>query len=114
MKKFLVLYRSTVSVKEQMKKATPEQMKASMDAWKVWVQKHGQALVDMGAPLGDTALLKGMAGQGHVDGYSIVQAESLDTAKRMFEAHPHFGAPGAPEAPGASIEILELLSMPGM
>jgi len=113
-KKFLVLYRSTISVKEQMKRATPDQMKASMDAWKGWIGKYGAAVVDMGAPLGDSALLKGTGGSGHIDGYSIVQAESLGAAKNMFGVHPHFGAPGAPEAPGASIEILELMSMPGM
>jgi hypothetical protein len=33
MKKFLVLYRSTMSAKEQMMKVDPEQAKASMDAW---------------------------------------------------------------------------------
>ncbi len=108
MKKFLVLYRSTMSLKGQMMKMTPAQMKASMDAWVGWAKKSGAALVDMGAPIGDSALLKGTAGQGHIGAYSIVQAESLDTAKRMFEAHPHF------DAPGASIEILELLSKPGM
>jgi hypothetical protein len=107
MKKFLVLYRSTMSLKEQMKKMTPEQMKASMDAWMGWARKSGAALVDMGAPIGDSALLKGTAGQGHIGAYSIVQAESLDKAKRIFDAHPHF------EMPGASIEILELMSKPG-
>ena len=89
-----------------MKKATPEQMKASMDAWKVWVQKHGPALVDMGAPLGDSALIKGKPGQGHIDGYSMVQAESLDTVKRMFEAHPHLGAPGACASPISRPSVL--------
>lgn len=108
MKKFLILYRSTMSNKEQMMKVTPEQRKPIMDAWASWAKKAGTALVDMGAPVGDSTLIKGTAGQGHVGGYSIVQAESLDAAKRMFEGHPHFGAPGA------SIELLELMSMPGM
>jgi hypothetical protein len=108
MRKFLILYRSTASNNEQMKSAKPEQAKAIMDAWAAWAQKHGPALVDMGAPLGDSAVLKGTPGQSHVNGYSFVQCESLDAAKRMFDGHPHFGAPGA------SIEVLELMSMPGM
>ncbi|MES1205096.1 MAG: hypothetical protein ABUS79_04090 [Pseudomonadota bacterium] len=108
MKRFLVLYRSPVSAKEQMSKATPEQAKAGMDAWAGWAQRSGSALVEMGAPLGDSAVLKGAAGQGHIGGYSIVQAETLDGAKRLFEGHPHF------QAPSASIELLELLAMPGM
>lgn len=108
MKKFLVLYRSSVSAKEQMAKATPAQAKAGMDAWAAWGQKAAAAIVDMGAPVGDSALLKGTPGPGFVGGYSIVQAASLDAAKRLFDGHPHF------EAPGGSIEIFEMLAMPGM
>lgn len=108
MKKFLVLYRSTISVKEQMAKARPEEGKAAMAAWEVWMKKAGSALLDVGAPLADSAVLKGKAGEGHINGYTIVQAASLDAARKLFEAHPHF------ETPGASIEILEQVSMPGM
>jgi hypothetical protein len=108
MAKFVVLYRSSVSAKEQMSKATPEQAKAGMAAWASWAKTAGPALVEMGTPFGDTAVLKGTAPQqGHIGGYSIIQAESLDTAKKLFEGHPHF------EAPGASIELLEQLAMPG-
>jgi hypothetical protein len=108
MTKFIVLYRSSVSAREQMMMLTPEQRKTSMDAWVDWATAAGAALVDMGAPLGDSTLIKGTAGEGYIGGYSIVQAESVDAAKRMFEGHPHFGAPGA------SIELLELMSMPGV
>lgn len=107
MKKFLVLYRSSISAKEQMTKSTPEQAKAGMDAWMGWAKKSAASLVEMGAPLGDSTLLKGSAIAGYIGGFSIVQAESVDAAKKIFDAHPHF------EAPGSSIELLELLSMPG-
>ena len=107
MKRFLVLYRSPMSNMEQMKSTTPEQRKAVMDAWASWAKKQGPALVDMGAPVGESALLKGTPGHEHIGGYSFVQSESLDAAKRMFDGHPHFGSPGA------AIELLELLSMPG-
>lgn len=39
MKKFLVLYHSPISNQEQMKKATPELMKAAMDGWMKWAGK---------------------------------------------------------------------------
>ncbi|MEI9949977.1 MAG: YciI family protein [Pseudomonadota bacterium] len=107
MKKFLVLYRSTISATERMSKSTPEQGKAVMDAWMGWAQRSAAALVEMGAPLGDSTLLKGSATAGYIGGFSIVQAESVDAAKKIFDGHPHF------EAPGNSIELLELLSMPG-
>jgi CubicO group peptidase (beta-lactamase class C family) len=65
MKKFMVLYRSTLSNQEQMKSAKPGQAAAIMDEWASWVKEHGAALVDIGAPLGDSALIKGTPGQGH-------------------------------------------------
>jgi hypothetical protein len=108
MKKFLVLYRSTVSSREQMSKATPEQAKAGMDAWIGWAKRTGTALVDMGNPLGETGVVHGSAVPGYIGGYSVVQAETLEAAKRLFEGHPHLGAPSA------SIELLEMLPLPGM
>jgi hypothetical protein len=108
MKKFLVLYRSPVSAQEQMSKASPEQSKAGMDAWLQWAGKAGHAIVDMGAPTQSVAHLNGTAIAGHVGGYGVVQADSAEAAKALFDGHPHLGMPGA------SIEILELLSMPGI
>ena len=107
MKKFLVLYRSTVSMKEQMMSMTQEKANANMQGWMSWYEKSAHAVVEMGAPLGDSAVLRGTADAGNIGGYSVIQAESIDAAKRMFEAHPHF------EAPGASIELLELMPTPG-
>jgi hypothetical protein len=107
MKKFLVLYRSSVSAMDQMASATPEQRNAEMNKWMAWGAAAGPALVDWGAPLGDSAVLRGAKAPGFVGGYSIVQADSLDAAKRLLDEHPHFGAPGA------SIELLEILPMPG-
>ncbi len=108
MKKYLVLYRAPISNHEQMSKATPEQMKASMDSWMAWAKRCGSALVDMGAPLGQTAHLRGTPGAGHIGGYSFLQAESLDAAKKLLDGHPHA------EPPGFSIEILEVAAKPGM
>ena len=107
MKKFLVLYRSTVSAMEQMTSSTPEQMTAEMEKWMAWGASAGTALAEWGAPLGDSSVIRGSKGPGFIGGYSIVQADSLDSAQRLFDAHPHFGAPGA------SIELLEIMSMPG-
>jgi hypothetical protein len=108
MKKFLVLYRSSASNKEQLASVTPEQSKAMMDAWMKWAHKAGSALVEMGAPVGDATLLKGSANPNHIGGYSFVQAESIEAAKSLFDGHPHF------ESPAASIELLEVMPLPGM
>jgi hypothetical protein len=108
MKKFLVLYRSSVSAKDQMASATPEQGKAGMDAWMAWAKKAGPAVIDLGSPCGDSSLLRGSPAAGFIGGYSLVQGETVDQVKRLFEGHPHF------QAPNGSIELLELMSIPGM
>jgi hypothetical protein len=112
MKKFLLLYQSTVPASEQMKNATPEQAKAGMDAWMSWAGRTGSGIVDMGSPVATAARLNGSAqiaaGHSQVGGYSVLQAESKDALMKLLTNHPHF------MAPGASIEVLEFLSMPGM
>jgi len=112
MKKFLVLYRSTVSASEQMKNATPAQAKAGMDAWMAWAGRAGGGIVDMGSPVASAARLNGSGqiagGNSQVGGFSILQAESKDALMDLLTNHPHF------MAPGASIEVLEFLPMPGM
>ena len=111
MKKFVALYSAPRSAIEQMRaNATPEQMKAGMDAWMTWMKKNEKAIREGGAPLGKT---KRVSGQGVADtrneitGYSIVEADSLDAAARLFEGHPHF------RMPGAHVEVMECLPIPG-
>jgi hypothetical protein len=108
MKKFLVLYRSTVSPQEQMMGSTPEQTKAGMDAWMAWAKQAGSGIVDLGSPLGETAHLNGKPGAGFIGGFSIVQAASIGDARKLFDGHPHL------HMPGGSIELLELMPIPGM
>ena len=109
MKKFLVLYRATQSAREQMAKATPEQAKQGMDMWMAWGKKAASAIVDMGSPTGEVHAIGGAASGGsHIGGFSILQGESLDDVKKALDGHPHL------MMPGATIEVLEFLSMPGM
>ncbi len=113
MKKFLVLYKSSQSGFEQMKNATPEQQKAGMDAWMTWSKKAGPSIVDMGSPLGKSMRVtkSGDASETRNDlgGYSVMQAESKEALAATMKGHPHFMMPG-----DASIEIIELMPIPGM
>lgn len=111
MKKFVVLYQAPTSAMEQMGKATPEQQKAGMDAWMSWAKKAGSAIVDLGVPLGNGSSV----GQGGVSkgtttvaGYSILQADSMKAVTAVLDGHPHL------MMPGATIEVLEALPLPGM
>jgi hypothetical protein len=108
MAKFMILYRATMSVRDQLANATPEQMKAGMDAWMVWAGKAGDAVVDLGTPLAPTTHAgTAAAGGDDVCGYSILQAASAQDVTNLLDGHPHL------EMPGASIDVLEMLSMPG-
>ena len=57
MARFLVLYRAPVSAREQMANVTPEQAQAGMDLWREWAGRAGDAIVDLGAPLADPAMV---------------------------------------------------------
>jgi hypothetical protein len=111
MKKFLVLYKAPASSFEQMKKATPEQQKAGMDAWMTWSKKAASSIVDMGGPLGKSLrVTKGGAAPATNDlgGYSILQADSKEALGETLKGHPHF------MTPDGSIEVVKLMPIPGM
>jgi hypothetical protein len=110
MKKFLVLYLSSVPASEQMAKSTPEQAKAGMEAWMAWGKKAAGAIVDFGAPLGGPMKVtstSSAATDSKVTGFSILQAESAKALGEVLTNHPHF------KAPGGSLEVFEFLPLPG-
>src|SRR5437868_1054610 len=111
MKKFLVLYKAPISSFQQMMKATPEQQKAGMDAWMAWGKKAAASIVDMGAPLGKSLRVTPAGASpitNDLGGYSIMQGESKEALAETLKGHPHF------MMPDGTIEIVELMAMPGM
>lgn len=113
MPKFLVLYMATpADFERMMKEATPEQQQKGMQAWMKWMGENQASLVDGGAPLGATKRVdaKGASDtKNGIGGYSIVQANSADAASKLFgKDHPHL------QMPGAWVEIVEIMHIPGM
>ncbi len=111
MKKFIVIYHSSVDAEDKMKNSKPEDMKKGMEAWMVWAKKCGDGLVDMGAPLrGGQRLTPAGSNPSDkgVSGYSILQAPDMDAAKALLEGHPHLAW-----AAGCEIEVHETMPMPG-
>lgn len=104
MQKFLVLYRSKMSMEEQMGATTPEQRQASMDAWMAWGVGAGDALVDWGVPTQPTSD-DDPGPAGWIGGYSILQAEDVGGARAVLAGHPHNQI--------GTIEVLQMLDMPG-
>ena len=104
MQKFLVLYRSKMSMGEQMASTTPEERQASMQAWMAWGQAAGDALVDWGVPTQPTSD-DDPGPAGWVGGYSILQAEDVAGVQAVLAGHPHHQV--------GTIEVLQMLDMPG-
>lgn len=88
MAKFILLYKGPATAQEDL---TPEQGEEIMQAWGDWMGKIGGALVDLGAPFGASAAVRGDGSRtdaSDLTGYSIVEATNLDEARGMCEGHP--------------------------
>src|SRR5262245_39636663 len=110
MSRFLVLYNSPIPAEQAMAQVTPEQAEAGMALWNEWAEKSGDSIVDLGAPLGSGKHVESggvSPGTTTATGFSILEADSLDDAVRLVEDHPHF------HTPDGTIDVLELLQMPG-
>jgi hypothetical protein len=108
MTRYLVLYRASTSAQEQMTSGTPEQAQAGMELWMQWAGRAGGAIIDMGAPL-ESVTTVGKAGLPSIGGFSVLEADNVDTLKKLLDDHPHFHSPG-----DTGIEVLEYLPIPGM
>ncbi len=111
MKKFLVLYYAPAAeAMKMMANATPEQKADGMKPWMDWMAKCGNALVDGGAPTlpGQVVAPNGgwSGSTSDVGGYSILQAESLEAAKRLLEGHPHLMW-----LPSCRVEVMEMMPL---
>ena len=110
MGRYVVIYRAPTSAMEQMRDATPEDMKKGMEPWMAWAQRCGDGLVDLGSPLGG-GLKVTSEGTSPADesvaGYSVLEAEDMDGALELLGGHPHLGW-----AEGCEIQVYEALPLP--
>lgn len=112
MKKYLALYKMDMEAMRKMMESTSEEdRKKSMGEWGMWMKKHIADFADAGAPVGKTTHVTSSgatAAKNDIGGYSIVQAESAEAAAKLFSDNPHLSMPGA------VVELMEIMSMPGM
>lgn len=112
MSKFVFIYHAPMTPAEATP-PTPEQMDAVMGAWMAWAGKVGERMVDFGTPLAGGVRV-GSDGatapsEREVVGYTIIEADSMDAALELAQAHPHLNMPG-----GCEIEVHEAQPIPGM
>ena len=107
MSKFIYLYRGPATPMEDM---TEEQSSEAMAAWGQWISRLGSSLTDVGNPFGARAAVADdgtSPAPGDLNGYSIVEADSLEAARGLVDNHPFLS-----EGKGRfSVEIFELVPM---
>ncbi|MEP7204999.1 MAG: hypothetical protein ABI716_02295, partial [Candidatus Saccharibacteria bacterium] len=97
---------------ESMAEVSPEEMQASMGEWIAWrdevVKKVG---FDFGLPLEAVGLVTSDGvgeSYSHVSGYSTMETDSKEEVLDLLRNHPHL------KQPGATIDVLQILPMPGV
>jgi len=105
MTKFMLLYRGDATPPEQM---TEEQGAEVRNQWTTWLEKNGAGLSDIGTPFAGGRASVGGDGKdqapANLNGYSIVDADSLEEAKAFCDGHPFLHGSGADFA----VDVFEL------
>jgi hypothetical protein len=87
-----------------------EKEQEGIAAWKAWVNKYQGSIVYLGGPLGKTKRVSG-DGIGDISNqlgaFTVVRADSPESAARMFQNHPHFAI-----FPGDGVEVMPVLQIP--
>lgn len=107
---------SRTSPKMQAWMALPEAERKAKEqegfmAWMAWMEKHKDAVIQGGGPLGKTkqVITKGIADiSNQMSAFVMVRADSHEAAARMFENHPHFAI-----FPGEGVEVMPVMPIPG-
>lgn len=95
MAKYMLLYTGGMGMA-----ASPEEQEKIMAEWGAWYGKMGEAVVDGGAPFGESKHLagngvaEGPLGDTPATGYTVIEADSIDAAAAACEGHPHLSHGG--------------------
>jgi hypothetical protein len=108
MNKYMLLYVGPATPPDQI---TPEQGAKIMEGWNNWISSVGSAMVDVGFPLANGVSVVDDGSKGKpslVSGYSIIQADNVDEARKLVQGHPFLS-----DATGKfSVEVHELQPLP--
>jgi hypothetical protein len=112
MKKYLVIYFGGATESEKSVPFDEKSQQEFMNAWAKWAEEHKDSVIDFGCPLGKAKSVNHTGTsdkKNSMTSYSIVHAESHEDAVSLFTGHPHLSL-----HPNNSIEIIEMLAIPGM
>ena len=102
MAKFVLMFHGGETTEE----SSPE----VMDRWMAWFSQVGEAVVDMGAPFGESATIASDgtpspgSGPDPANGYTVIEAANLHDAVVMAKGCPGLGS-------GGSVKLYEAMQM---
>ena len=89
---------------------TEEEGQQVMAEWKAWFESMGEAVVDMGAPVGPSSTVQangtvtGDGGANPTSGYSVISSADIEAAIELARNCPILQANG-------SVEVAEAMAM---
>lgn len=91
------------------KPESPDEGKTQMAKWKTWVADLGDAVANPGSPMGMSKIVSSTGvsdddGSNTMSGFSIVKADSFDSALDMAKACPFLEI-------GGTLKVAELMEM---
>ena len=107
MAQFFLLYTGGSGMAED-----PADQEKIMAEWGAWYEKIGEAITDGGAPFGASKNLTGAGvadgplGDTPATGYTVIEAETLESAAAACDGHPHIGH-------GGQVQVFECIDMSG-
>ncbi len=111
MTKFMILYKSDLSGQELMSRASAEEMQSSMQEWMTWKDSLPESIdFEWGLPLqakSEVTPTSVKHSQNTASGYAIMEGDKGEIEENL-KSHPHL------KRGGSSIDVLEMLHMPGM
>ena len=85
---------------------SPEEQEKVMAAWGAWFGSLGAAVVDGGAPFGESGKVGGGSPGSALSGYSILDAADLKAALKLAEGCPVLMS-------GGSVDVYEAIDVSG-
>lgn len=111
MKRFLILCNAPEPMSEFMVRSTPEERQAGIEAWNRWrTEAEKTVSLEFGAVVQAVQSIeqdKVGVSSNQAANYAFAEADSKDSVVKALQSHPHL------RRTGASIDVLEVLRMPG-
>ena len=108
MPSYMMVYKGEAT---DMADMSPDQVREVMGKWAAWIEGLGAALRDVGTPFGPASSLVDDGSDGvavALSGYSIVEADDMDGARRLADGHPYLSDGRGNYA----IDIYEMMPVP--